>query len=131
MRVCYTRADVNKNLLLKNRIFLTLLKEALLLDPAHVRNHGAFDQSTAVKSAIQRDAAECFMQLVLFAPGLDALQRDKSLLDSLRMLASNDPLSLSDDAKHYAEGALMALLPPPTAPTQQDHREAEAHVMVS
>ena len=49
------------------------------------------------------------MQLALFDPGRDYLQQHPSVLDALRMLTDK---ALTEDARQYAEGALMALLPP-------------------
>ena len=103
-------ADANKKLLLQTSEPIKLIMEALLLDPEHVRNQGDLDQSLEVKGAIQCDAAESLMQLALFPAGRDMLlQQDASVLDVLRMLVDK---ALTEEARQYAEGALMALLPP-------------------
>jgi hypothetical protein len=62
-----------------------------------------------VVTAIQQDAAECFMQLALFDTTRDVLKQDGSVRDALRMLA--DKGAMSEEAKMSAEGALMALDP--------------------
>jgi hypothetical protein len=98
-------SDENKNMLLRSNGLMALLMEALLID----QSHGRQNQHDATKGSIQRDALECFMQLALFDPGRDMLQKDVTLLDALRMLADK---ALTDQARHYAQGALMALLPP-------------------
>jgi hypothetical protein len=97
--------------------------EALLLDSEHTRQ----DQSEDVRGSIQRDAAECLMQLALFDPGRDILQKDESVLDALRTLIDH---GMTDEAKQYAKGALMALLPPEEPhPVRPD--QVQGHVMVS
>jgi len=101
----YECADINKKLLLQSPEPIKLVMEALLLDPEHMRQ----DQSQDVKGAIQCDAAECILQLALFPIGRDMLSQDASVLDALRMLVDK---ALTEEARQYAEGALMALLPP-------------------
>ena len=92
-----------------------------MLDPEHLRQ----DQDEDVKGAIQRDAAECLMQLALFGPARDMLQQDATLLDTLRMLVDK---AWTEEAKQYAEGALMAL-----DPHEHEHEiDVDAlHVMMS
>ena len=63
--IVWLSQDVNKQLALRSPSLIKLLLEALLLDPDHDRQ----GQSDEVKSAIQRDAAQCFMQLATFGPG--------------------------------------------------------------
>lgn len=119
-------ADANKKLLLHTSEPIKLITEALLLDPEHVRNRGDFSQRQEVRGAIQRDAAECFMQLVLFDPSQDMLKQEPSVLDALRMLVDK---ALTEEARQYAEGALMILDPEAAA-----HDEVDVdtqHVMVS
>jgi hypothetical protein len=97
--------DVNKQLVLRSPELTKLLTEALLLDPEHVRR----DQSEDVKCAIQRDAAECIMQLALYELGRETLQNVPEVLDALRMLVDRE--ALTEEARRNAEGALMALDP--------------------
>ena len=91
----------------------------LLLDPEHPRK----DSDEAIKTAVQRDFAECIQQVALFPPGCEALKANEAVLQAL--LALKDK-AWSDEAKLCAEGALMALIPP-------EHREdIEAlHIMMS
>jgi hypothetical protein len=96
---------VNKQLVLRSPELTKLLTEALLLDPEHVRR----DQSEDVKCAIQRDAAECIMQLALYELGRETLQNVPEVLDALRMLVDRE--ALTEEARRNAEGALMALDP--------------------
>ena len=66
------------------------------------------------------------MQLALFDPGRDMLHQDPSVLDALRMLVDK---ALTEEARQYSEGALMALDPKAAA-----HDEVDVdtlHVMVS
>ena len=82
----------------------TLLNEALLLDPDHVRQ----DQERSIKVILQQDAAECYLQLALFEPGRELLSSDTSVLDALRMLLDK---AWSEEAKICARGALKQLCP--------------------
>jgi hypothetical protein len=120
-------SDANKTLLLQSPEPIKLITEALLLDPQHIRNHGALDQSEDIKGAIQRDAAECFMQLALFEPGREMLQKDAAVIDSLRTLKDK---ALTEEASRFAEGALMALLPEEAAASRAVDTDA-LHVMMS
>ena len=120
-------SDANKTLLLQSPEPIKLITEALLLDPQHIRNHGALDQSEDVKGAIQRDAAECFMQLALYEPGREMLQKDAAVIDSLRTLKDK---ALTEEASRFAEGALMALLPEEAAASRAVDTDA-LHVMMS
>eukprot|EP01050_Picozoa_sp_SAG11_P000974 SAG11_NODE_38_length_21705_cov_24.667453_12_plen_606_part_00 len=120
-------SDANKTLLLQSAEPIKLITEALLLDPQHIRNHGALDQSEDTKGAIQRDAAECFMQLSLFEPGRKMLQNDAAAVDSLRTLKDK---ALTKEARRFAEGALMALLPEESAASRAVDTRAQ-HVMMS
>jgi len=124
---CRACADANKTLLIQTSEPIKLIMEALLLDPEHARNRGDFSQSDEVKGAIQCDAAECFMQLALFPPGRDMLQQDASVLDALRMLVDK---ALTEEARQYAEGALMALDPEAAAHHHEVDMDA-LHVMMS
>ena len=65
------------------------------------------------------------MRTKAFCAGRDMLQKDASVLDALHMLVDK---ALTEEAKHYAEGALMAL-----DPQEHEHEiDVDAlHVMVS
>jgi hypothetical protein len=87
------------------------------------------NQSEDVKITIQRDAAECLMQLALFEPGRDYMRQETAVLDAVRMLVDK---AFSEEAKHFAEGALMALLPPEEKPSATHGLNSDAlHVMLS
>jgi hypothetical protein len=80
----------------------TLLNEALLLDPDHVRQ----DQERSIKVILQQDAAECYLQLALFEPGRELLSSDTSVLDALRMLLDK---AWSEEVRVVAHNTLLAL----------------------
>ena len=83
-----------------------MLLEALLLDTSHTRQN----QPEAVKAAIQRDAAECLLQIALCDSGRAALLVGDGMdvLDVLRALTEGRG-ALTDEAVISAHGALMAL----------------------
>ena len=83
-----------------------MLLEALLLDTSHTRQN----QPEAVKAAIQRDAAECLLQIALCDSGRAALLvgDGMNVLDVLRALTEGRG-ALTDEAVISAHGALMAL----------------------
>lgn len=126
--VCLCISDANKTHLLQTSEPIKLIMEALLLNPEHVRNHGDLEQSDEVKGAIQCDAAESLMQLALFPPGRDVLQQDASVLDALHMLVDK---ALTEEARQYAEGALMALLPPEAVVHHHEIDMDARHVFMS
>ena len=72
------------------------------------------------------------MQLALFEPGRDYMRRQETaVLDAVRMLVDK---AFSEEAtgKHFAEGALMALLPPEEKPSATHGLNSDAlHVMLS
>ena len=99
------------------------LLDALFLDPEHPRK----DMDEALRAGIQRDGAECFLQLALFEPGKQLLEQHPEALDALRVLV--DGAALTEEARLAASAALAAVegpLPGP-APTPGD----EKHVMMS
>ena len=101
-------SDTAKQMLLNNAGFIPHLIDGLLLDPEHPRK----DTNDAVKTAVQRDFAECIQQIVLFPAGREALTVNETLMQA---------------AKVCAEGALMALIPP-------EHHEVDLearHIMMS
>jgi hypothetical protein len=120
--IVWLSQDVNKQLALRSPSLIKLLLEALLLDPDHNRQ----GQSDEVKSAIQRDAAQCFMQLATFGPGREVLQKDTAVLDALRMLVDK---GWAEEAKRNAEGALLAL-DPQSLLTGLDDAD-QLHIMMS
>lgn len=104
-------SDSHKKLLLTNPNAVTHLVYGLMLDPAHHRT-GERDPTNfeGIKTAVQRDYAECLQQLSLFPEGKEAMIRDPSVTEALRELVSGgDELCWSDNARRCARGALMAL----------------------
>jgi len=113
-------SDTAKQMLLNNAGFIPHLIDGLLLDPEHPRK----DTNDAVKTAVQRDFAECIQQIVLFPAGREALTVNETLMQALLTLKDE---AWSEEAKVCAEGAIMALIPP-------EHHEVglEArHIMMS
>ena len=99
------------------------LLDALFLDPEHPRK----DMDETLRTGIQCDGAECFLQLALFEPGKQLLEQHPEALDALRALV--DGVALTEEARLSASAALAAVegpLPGP-APAPGD----EKHVMVS
>ena len=74
----------------------------LLLDPEHPRK----DIGEPVKTAVQRDFAECIQQISLFPPGCEALKADSAVVAALDALVGK---AWSEEAKDCARGALMQL----------------------
>ena len=99
------------------------LLDALFLDPEHPRK----DMDEALRAGIQRDGAECFLQLALYEPGKQLLEQHPEALDALRALV--DGAALTEEARLSASAALAAVegLAPGAAPAPGD----EKHVMMS
>jgi len=76
-----------------------------MLDPEHPRK----DTDEAIKTAVQRDFAECVQQIALFPAGCEALTVNETVVQALLTLKDK---AWSEEAKVCAEGALMALIPP-------------------
>ena len=112
-------SDAAKHLLLGNAGFIPHLIDGLMLDPEHPRK----DTGEAIKTAVQRDFAECVQQIALFPPGCEALKENEAVLQALLTLKDK---AWSEEAKICAEGALRALIPP----ERQDDIEA-LHIMMS
>jgi hypothetical protein len=109
--------------------------EALLLDPNHVRNN-TYNLEDSVKAAIQRDAAECFLQLALFEPGREMLLTEKggaSAMEALRALADGNTGCLAVETKECAHGALMAVegRTDPERYPPGSTKQSQAHIMMS
>ena len=99
------------------------LLDALFLDPEHPRK--GMDET--LRAGIQRDGAECFLQLALFEPGKQLLEQHPEALDALRVLV--DGAALTEEARLSASAALAAVegLATGATPAPGD----EKHVMVS
>ena len=96
------------------------LIDGLMLDPEHPRK----DTNEGIKTAVQRDFAECVQQIALFPAGCDALKANEGIMHALSTLKDK---AWSEEAKVCAEGALMALIPP-------EHHEVDPdalHIMLS
>lgn len=102
----------------------------LLLDPEHPRN--ATDET--IKTAVQRDFAECIQQISLYPAGAEALKADPALIEALDALVEK---AWSDGAKECARGALMQLTerqPKPDMAAAALHGAGSAshrHIMLS
>ena len=110
-------------MLVQCNALVPLLLDALFIDPEHPRK----DMDEALRAGIQRDGAECLLQLALVEAGKELLERHPEALDALRALA--DGTALTEEARLAASAALAAVegpLPGP-APTPGD----EKHVMMS
>ena len=104
-------------------VLIPTLLDALFLDPEHPRK----DMDERLRVGIQRDGAECFLQLALFEPGKELLEQHAEALDALRALA--DGSALTDEARLSASSALAAVEGP--APGPNPTPGDEKHVMVS
>ena len=62
------------------------LLDALFLDPEHPRK----DMEEALRAGIQRDGAECLLQLALVEAGKELLERHPEALEALRALADRE-----------------------------------------
>ena len=106
-------SDAAKQMLLNNAGFVPHMIDGLMLDPEHPRK----DTDEAIKTAVQRDFAECIQQISLFPTGCDALKADSAVVDVLDALVDK---AWSEEAKDCARGALMQLT--------DRHHEAVAEV---
>ena len=97
------------------------LLDALFLDPEHPRK----GMEEALRAGIQRDGAECLLQLALVEAGKDLLERHPEALEALRALA--DGRALTEEARLAASGALVAMEGPGQAPAPG----GEKHIVVS
>jgi hypothetical protein len=95
-------SDVAKQMLLSNNGFIPHLLDGLMLDPEHPRKD--FDET--IKTAVQRDFAECVQQISLFPAGSTALKANSAVVDALDALVDK---AWSEGAKDCARGALMQL----------------------
>ena len=78
-----------------------------------------------LKAWCQTTHAECLAQIAVFEPdGKDALRQDPSVRDALRCVAES---GLSDEARHHAESALLALSDTELVKIE----EGQKHVMLS
>ena len=97
-------SDSAKPMLLGSSECIPHLLDGLLLDPEHPRK----DTDEQIKSAVQRDFAECIQQLSLFGPGGEALKKNPDVVSALDALVDK---AWSEEAKVCARGALKQLCP--------------------
>ena len=100
------------------------LLDALFLDPEHPRK----DMDEPLRAGIQRDGAECLLQLALFEPGKEMLEQHPEALDALQALV--DGAALQEEARLAAAGALAAV-EGPAGPGPDPSPGDEKHVMMS
>jgi hypothetical protein len=106
-------SDSAKPMLLHNPSFIPHLLDGLLLDAEHPRK----DSDEQIKSAVQRDFAECIQQIVLFGPGCVALSDSADVVGALDTLVDK---AWSEEAKICARGALKQLCPGSPCPVEID-----------
>ena len=110
-------------MLVQSDALIPTLLDALFLDPEHPRK----DMDEALRAGIQRDGAECLLQLALVESGKELLERHPEALEALRALA--DSSALTEEARLAASGALVAVegLAAGPVPTPGDQK----HIMMS
>ena len=120
-------------MLVQCKSLIPTLLDALFLDREHPRMNTDQDApiqalEEPLRAGIQRDSAECLLQLALVEPGKELLEQhpDKPL-EALRALA--DSGALMEEARLAASGALVAL----EGPTQEQAPATggEKHIVVS
>ena len=114
-------SDANKAMLVQSAALIPALLDALFLDPEHPRK----DMDETLRAGIQRDGAECLLQLALFESGKELLERYPEALEALRALV--DGSALTGEARRAASGALVAVEGPQQAPAPS----GEKHIVVS
>ena len=77
-----------------------------------------------LKAWCQKYHVECLAQLAVFEPAQEALRQDASVLPALQAVAQG---AMSAEARHLAEGALLAL----SGKELQTATEGQKHVMLS
>ena len=110
-------------MLVKCDALIPTLLDALFLDPEHPRN----DMEEPLRAGIQRDGAECLLQLALVEAGKELLERHPKALEALHVLA--DGSALTEQARLAARGALLALEGP--AQEQALSPGGEKHIVMS
>lgn len=123
-------SDFNKALLLQNEGLVPLLLSVLFVDDS-LRKTADDD----VKAAIQADAADSILQIVLFDPGCELLKRSDAAVGALHALVDGGQ-ALTEQVRCAANGALMAIEGRPAHShegpehaTAEEH--AERHIMCS
>ena len=117
-------SDSAKPMLLESSECIPHLLDGLLLDPEHPRK----DTDEQIKSAVQRDFAECIQQLSLFGPGGEALKKNPDVVSALDMLVDK---AWSEQAKICARGALKQLCPERPVGLRVEVDHDALHIMMS
>jgi hypothetical protein len=101
-------SDSSKALLVQSPKLLPMICEALLLDPEHVKK----DADASIQAAVQADAAECLLQIAVFAPGRALMESDGATIEALRALANGQ--AMTEEAAVSANGVSRRCLSFPT-----------------
>lgn len=104
-------SDAAKPMLLRSPDFIPHLLDGLMLDPEHPRHktQSGEDAPLEIKTAVQRDFAECIQQISLFEPsGRDHLKANPEVVSALDTMKDK---AWSEEAKICVEGALKQLCP--------------------
>lgn len=118
-------SDVGKQLLLNCASFIPLLVFGLMLDADHPRK----DTSEEIKAQVQRDYAECMLQVALFPRGCDLLSKaDPRVVEVLDMLVEK---ASSEEAKEIGLKTRMLLCPSPTRYIPPECNVDAKHIMMS
>jgi hypothetical protein len=73
-------SDAAKQMLLNNHKFIPHLLSGLMLDPKHARK----ETDEQIKSAVQKDFAECIQQISLYPAGCEALKAYPDVVSALK-----------------------------------------------
>eukprot|EP01052_Picozoa_sp_SAG31_P001966 SAG31_NODE_66_length_28567_cov_30.222698_7_plen_413_part_00 len=95
-------SDMNKTLLLRNKLFIPYLVDALLLDPKHPR--AGMEEEHRIWC--QDHHIECLAQLAVYEPAREVLRQDPTVLPALQAVSES---GLSVKARELAGAALLAL----------------------
>ena len=90
-------SDAAKEMLLKSADFVPHLIDGLLLDANHPRK----DTDLDIKAAVQRDFADCILQVSLFPPGCEALKASPMVVGVLDALVEQ---GWTEEARDSARG---------------------------
>eukprot|EP01048_Picozoa_sp_COSAG05_P018251 COSAG05_NODE_2639_length_2813_cov_1.688651_2_plen_151_part_00 len=113
-----------KQLLLSNEGFIPHLIDGLLLNPEHPRK----DTELGIKAIVQRDFAECILQIALFPPGCEAL-KIAEICETLEVLVDK---AWTDEAKDSARAAVAQLTGNKPGPDININIDIDAmHIMIS
>jgi hypothetical protein len=106
--------------------FIPMMVDSLLLDLEHPRR--AQPDFDVVAPPVQQDFAEAIAQVAMFTRGREALLQDPSVVEALQQVAVE---GLTDEAKLYAQSALLAMSDRQPEAGHGQHADADKHVMLS